>query len=407
MPDSDRSERFDHLYARPIRETLDEPGYGSWRSLTAPDAVSLSFGFPYPDSFPEAALQSSLDAVLQEEGSDALQYGGGSYVERLVEGILGRERAHGIDASTDELMLANGATHAIDSIAQAVLDPGDELFVEAPTFMGTLKLFENYGVDVTGFPVDGDGLDVDAVADALAARRSRGDQIPKLLYTIPNFQNPTGTTLSRPRREQLLDLAAEYGFLIVEDDAYGELRYDGDGVAPLAALDDEGWVLRVGTHSKTIAPGVRTGWVLGHETVVNQIGRVSAGGTNTFTQSVLGRYFDAGHYEPVLEELNDAYEERRDAMLDSLAAHLPPGSDWTEPAGGFFVWVTLPEGIDTEKLLPRAAEEGVTYLPGSHFFPDDGGRRSARLSFSHVSAAEMDRGVAALARAAESVLQEH
>ena len=404
MTGDDRAERFDHLFTRTVRETLDEPGYGSWRSLTAPDAVSLSFGFPYPESFPETALLESLEAVLAEEGSDALQYGGGEYVDSLREGVLDREAVYGIEATTDELLLTNGATHAIDGVAQVFLEPGDEVFVEAPTFMGTLSLFDNYGVDVTGFPLDEDGLDVDAMEDALADRRARGDPIPKLLYTIPNFQNPTGATLSQARREKLVELAEEYEFLVLEDDAYGELRFDGDGVEPLAAIDDHGWVVRVGTFSKTIAPGVRTGWVLGNETIVEQVGRILAGGTNTFTQSVLGRYFDAGHYEPTVDELNEAYEERRDAMLDSLAAHLPEGSEWTEPAGGFFVWVTLPEGIDSEELLPKAAEEGVTYLPGPHFFAGEGGRRSLRLSFSHVTAEEMDRGIAALARATESAL---
>jgi 2-aminoadipate transaminase len=143
-----------------------------------------------------------------------------------------------------------------------------------------------------------------------------------------------------------------------------------------------------------------------HESLIEQFSQQAAGGTNTFTQSVLGRYFDAGHYEPVVEELTEAYAERRDAMLDSLAAHLPPGSEWTEPEGGFFVWVTLPEGVDTEDLLPDAAEEGITYLPGSHFYPGEGGERSLRLSFSHVSPEEMDRGVAALARATEAALTE-
>ncbi|MEF8799937.1 MAG: PLP-dependent aminotransferase family protein [Halolamina sp.] len=406
MTESDRSTLFDQLFARTVQETLEEPGYGSWRSITAPDAVSLSFGFPYPESFPETALLESLGAVLEEEGSHALQYGGGEYVDSLREGVLEREAVHGIEATTDELLLTNGATHAIDGVAQTFLDHGDEVFVEAPTFMGTLSLFGNYGVEVTGFSLDDDGLDVSAVETALEERREREAPMPKLVYTIPNFQNPTGTTLSRERRERLLELAAEYEFIIVEDDAYGELRFDGDDVTPLSALDDEGWVVRMGTFSKTIAPGVRTGWLVGHEEIIEQISHISAGGTNTFTQSVLGRYFDAGHYEPVVEELLEAYEGRRDAMLESLAAHLPPGADWTEPEGGFFVWVTLPEGIDSGELLPEAAEEGVTYLPGSHFFADGGGERSLRLSFSHVTAAEMDRGVAALARATEAAMDE-
>ncbi|MFW5911826.1 MAG: PLP-dependent aminotransferase family protein [Halolamina sp.] len=401
---ADRSLQFDHLYTEPVRGSLDEPGYGSWRALTAPGAVSLNYGFPYPESFPETALSTSLETVLSDEGSDALQYGGGEYVDSLKQGVLDREATQGVDADTDNLLLTNGATHALDSVARTVLEPGDEILVESPTFMGSLSLFENFGVDVTGIPVDEDGLQVDAVAELLAARDQQVEPKPKLLYTIPNFQNPTGTTLSRERRERLVELAQEHELLVVEDDAYGELRFDGNHVAPLAALDDEGWVVRIGTFSKTIAPGVRTGWVLAHESLREQIRRLAAGGTNTFTQSVLGSYFEAGHYEPVLEELTDAYARRRDAMLDSLSTHLPPGSDWTEPAGGFFVWVTLPEGVDSAELLPDAADEGVTYLPGSNFYHDDGDGRSLRLSFSHVTPEEMDRGIAALARATESAL---
>lgn len=403
---TDRCERFDHLYTGTVRTNLDGPGYGSWRALTAPDAVSLSFGFPYPESFPTEALTASLDAVLEEEGSDALQYGGGRYVDSLKDGILEQSATLGVEASTENLLLTNGATHAIDTVARTVLEPGDEIVAEVPTFMGSLSLFKNFGVDVTGVQVDEDGLDVDALESELSAREERGDPIPKLVYTIPNFQNPTGTTLSLERRTRLVDLAAEYGFLVIEDDAYGELRFDGEDVTPMAALDDEGWVVRMGTFSKTIAPGVRTGWVLGHEALIDQFSTLAAGGTNTFTQSVLGRYFDAGHYEPVVEELTATYAERRDAMLDSLAAHLPASAEWTEPAGGFFIWVTLPEGVRSEELLPEAAEEGVTYLPGSHFYPGDGGERSLRLSFSHVTPEEMDRGIAALARATENALAE-
>lgn len=406
MTDSDRDERFDHLFASTVRERLDGEGYGSSASPSADDAVPLTYGFPYPESFPTAALQSSVETVLEEEAADALQYGGGEYVEKLRDGILAREGTRGVDATRDQLIVTNGATHALDAIAATFLDPGDEVLVESPTFVWSLAVLDNHGADLTGVELDGDGLDPDALEATLEAREAAGRPTPKLLYTIPAFQNPTGATLTTERRERVLELAAEYDFLILADDAYGELRFEGESPPPLASLDDEGRVIRLGTLSKTVAPGVRTGWIIAHETLAEQIDGMAAGGTNTFVQSVLGRYFDAGHYEPTLERLLEGYETRRDAMLDALERHLPPGSTWTEPKGGFFLWVTLPEGVDTEEMLPRAAEEGVTYLPGQRFFVGNGdGKRSMRLSFSHVSPEELEEGVAALGRAAEAALE--
>jgi 2-aminoadipate transaminase len=265
--------------------------------------------------------------------------------------------------------------------------------------MGALSIFRNHGPELVSFPVDEAGMDVEAVAAALRRRRREDRPLPKLLYVVPNFQNPTGVTLSLARRERLLALAAEYDFVVLEDDAYGDLRYDGEDVPPLAALDDEGRVVRVGTFSKTIAPGVRTGWAVAHEAVAGQLSRTNAGRPNTFTRGVLARYCEAGHLETTLPELRAAYADRRDHMLTCLAEHLPAAAEWTEPAGGFFVWVTLPAGLDAETLLETAAEEGVTYLPGEMFYADDGGERSLRLSFSHVPMEAMGEGVAALGRA--------
>jgi len=407
MIESDRDERFDHLFASMVRERLDGQEYGSSASPAADDAVPLTYGFPYPESFPTAALQSSVKTVLAEEAADVLQYGGGEYVDKLREEILAREAVRGVDATREQLLVTNGATHALDVIAGTFLDPGDEVLVESPTFVWSLAVLDNHGADLTGVELDEDGLDPDALEATLAAREAAGRPTPKLLYTIPEFQNPTGATLSTERRKRVLELAEEYDFLILADDAYGELRFDGESPPPLAALDDSGRVIRVGTVSKTIAPGVRTGWIIAHKTLAEQIDGMAAGGTNTFVQSVLGCYYDAGYYEPTLAGLLEGYEQRRDAMLDALERHLPPGSTWTEPNGGFFLWVTLPDGVDTEEMLPAAAEAGVTYLPGQRFFvSDDGqGSRSMRLSFSHVSPEELEEGVATLGQVAERALE--
>jgi 2-aminoadipate transaminase len=404
VTDTERSGRFDHLFTEAVRDGLGEEGYGSWRSIDAPDAVSLSFGFPYPESFPNEELVAAAEAVFDAEGDTALQYGGGEYADRLAGAVAERERRRGIDCTAENVLLTNGATHAIDVVCHTFLDRGDHVFTETPTFMGTLKLFLNYGVEVTGFSNDEDGLDIEAVAAELERRRGADEPIPKLLYTIPTFQNPSGTTLSLERRERLLDLAEEYDFLVLEDDPYGELRYAGEDVRPLAGLDETGRVVRTNTFSKTIAPGVRSGWVLGDAELLEEVGRIRAGGMNVFTQGLLGRYCTEGPFEENVEELIASYAERCTHMLDCLETHMPAGTDWTEPDGGFFVWVELPGDLDSAELLPAAAEAGVTYLPGELFFPDDRPRNGLRLSFSHVPLAEMDRGVEALARATRSAM---
>lgn len=403
MDSKNPDRRLAHLYAAPVRESLDLAGYGSWRAISAPDAVSLSFGFPFPDSFPTDELDAATETVLAEEGSRALQYGGGEYASHLPEFAAKRARERGMSVTTaDEVVLTNGAAHATDVVAHTFLDPGDEVVLEAPTYMGTLKLLQNYGVDVTGIPVDDDGMVVSALADYLADSRAAGEAMPKLVYTIPDFQNPAGTTLSRERRRRLLELAAEYDFVVMEDDPYGELHYADEPEPPLRALDDDGRVVRITTVSKTIAPGVRTGWIVADDEVADELGRMAVGGSNAFTRSVVGRYCKAGYFEEHVAELRERYAERRDHMLACLDRHMPADARWTEPDGGFFVWVTLPDGLSADEVLPTAADEGVTYLPGSMFYPDRETSDDLRLSFSYVSPEEMDEGVAALARALDN-----
>ena len=379
------------------RESLDRSGYGDWRAIASADAVSLAFGFPYPASFPIERLERSIASVLETEGTAALQYGGGENAKRLETIVLEREVARGIDEEAVAVSVTNGATHAIDGICRAFLEPGDTVVVEEPTFMGAIAVFENFGVDVVGAPVDEDGLDVDTLADRLTERRDRGDDDPTLVYTIPNFQNPTGATLSLRRRKRLLELAEMFDFVVLEDDAYGDLRYEGTSITPLAGLDDAGRVIRVGSFSKTIAPGVRLGWLTAAERIRNAVASLTAGGTNTFTRSVVGHYCDVGHLNDSLPELRRTYANRRDRMLDALASSMPAGVTWTEPAGGFFVWVTLPPSVDTDDLLQPAIDAGVTYLPGSMFYSGDGGTNRLRLSYSYESPDDIDEGVRSLA----------
>lgn len=390
----------EELLAEPVREAVEGSPYGAWRKIAGADAASLSFGFPFPDAFPAEKLGAAAEAVLAEDAAEALQYGGGEDVDRLTEFVVDRARGRGIDADAEGVAVTNGATHAIDGVCGAVLQPGDAMAVGAPTFMGALTVFRTHGVELLGIPVDDGGMDVEALAGRLRARRREGRPTPKLVYVIPNFQNPTGATMPRERREHLLELAAEFDFLVLADDAYGDLRYGGDPVEPLAAIDDGGRVVRVGTVSKTVAPGVRTGWAIGDPDLIAAVERVTPGGSHSFVRSVLGRYCAEGHFEPTVGELRAAYRRRRDLVLDLLDDHLPPGSEFSEPEGGFFVWVRLPEGVDAGKRLQSAVEEGVAYLPGRMFYPGEGDDRTLRLSFSYAPHEELERGIAALGRVA-------
>ncbi len=393
---------LEHLLTDPVRDVIDQSAYGDWRSIATEDAVSLSYGFPDPDLFPTAELLESVETVLEEEGDKALQYGGGEYKEALKSFLVEQERERGIDFETQDLLVTNGATHAIDTACRAFLEPGDTLVVEAPTFMGVLGVFWNFGVRIIGVPVDEDGMDVDALETTLETRRKRGQDSPKLLYTIPDFHNPTGTTLTRERREKLLGLAAEYDFGIVEDGAYTDLWLDSETPPPLATLDEQERVIRVGSFAKTIAPGVRLGWLTAPSKIHQAARTVAAGGTNTFTRSVVGRYCEAGHFDELLPKLRETYREKRDHMLTELEKEMPADVTWTEPGGGFFVWVELPEVIDAGAMLEDAAETGVTYLPGSLFYNDEDGENALRLSFTYVKQDEITAGIEALAESIEA-----
>jgi len=396
MSDQTTPTTVEHLLTEEAGDALAASGFGDWQSLIAADAVPLGFGFPDPETFPRTELTAAVEAVFEESAADVLQYDTDRYADRLEAFVAERERARGVDDDA-AVTLTNGAMHAIDTISRAFLSPGDVVAVEEPTFVGALRVFRNAGAEVVGVPVDEQGLDVEAFAELLRNREQRGEALPTLLYTTPTFQNPTGTTLPRARRERLLDLAAEYDLAVLEDDAYGELWYDGEPEPPLAALDGGERVLRVGTFSKTIAPGLRLGWVIGPEQGVAAVDTLAAGGSNTFTRSVTGWYCDAGHFEAALPTLRETYERRRDRMLDSLAAEMPAGATWTEPGGGFFIWVELPDGVDADAMLEDALDDGVAYLPGSLFYAGEGPSNRLRLSFSFATPGEIETGVARLA----------
>jgi 2-aminoadipate transaminase len=370
----------------------------AFRVRTRPDNIPLSFGYPYPDSFAVSEMIEATRKSLTEEGTLTLQYGGGPSNEAFRQFLFNRAAARGVSKEGNDILLTAGSMQALDLAGRALLDRGDLVLTEAPTYFGALRVFQNWGADVVGFPVDGDGLITSLLAAQLAAWREAGRRGPKLMYVIPNFQNPGGVTMSLERRRHLLRLAEEHDFLILEDDAYGELRFEGEDIPTLKALDTDRRVIQTGTFSKTVAPGVRLGWAIGPAMIIDEMSRVNvAGGLSTFVTGSLFAFCRDGDLDRRIAGLREGYRTRKDAMVASLETHMPEGVTWNNPEGGFFLWIEAPAEVDLDALTPAAREAGITYVPGTAFYVDGRGRNYARLCFSFCSPEQLDRGIRILA----------
>jgi 2-aminoadipate transaminase len=367
-----------------------------------PGVLSMTGGLPNPATFPADELDALAARLVRDDPAVALQYspvaGIGSVREYLAdrqEGLQGRRPDPG------GLLVTSGGMEAIALICQALVDPGDAVAVEAPTYLGALMAFAGAEATAIAIPTDEDGLVVDALAERLAA----GPR-PKLVYTIPEFQNPTGRTLPLDRRRALVELCRAHGVLLVEDVAYRELSFDGTSLPTLWSLGPD-VVLQAGTFSKTLVPGVRLGWAVGPEQVVTELTAAKqttdqcAGGLG---QRMLEEYGRAGGFERHLPAARALYASHWAALSGALARHMPAEVTWTEPSGGFLTWVTLPEPLDTMALRPAALAAGVAYVPGPPFHPGDGARRSLRLSFSHLTEPELETAVERLAGVVRAAL---
>ena len=360
--------------------------------LTAnPGIVSFAGGLPAPEMFPIEELAAAASRVLGIHGAEALQYSATEGYPPLRELLVRHMERYGIEVGPDNVLVTAGAQQALDLIGKLFLDPGDAVVTEAPTFVGAIQAFTAYQARFLTVPIDHDGLRVSLLEDALREK-------PKFIYVLPNFQNPTGVTLSLERRRRLVELASRYGVPIVEDDPYGQLRYDGAHVAPLVRIDAEvrgcahgeralrGGVLYVGTLSKTLAPGLRLGWIVAPGEVIARLAQMKQGTdlhTGTFVQMLAYETARGGFLDGHVRRIRAVYRERRDAMLGALAREFPPGVRWSRPEGGLFLWVTLPPGVDSAAMLQDALAEKVAYVPGTTFFPGGGGDNSFRLNFSY------------------------
>lgn len=362
-------------------------------------AISFGGGIPDPASFPLAELQAAAAEVLGEEGLDALEYGGPYGYDGLRELLAVQARARGEAVQKDQVLLTIGSSQALSITCFALLDPGDAVIIEAPSFAGSIRAIRSYGVELVALPLDEQGIDLSTLDRRLRELSGRGVRA-KLLYTIANFHNPAGITMTASRRRGLLELAQRWGFLVVEDDAYGDLRYDGAPEPTLVSLDRTGSVMKMGTFSKTLAPGLRLGWALGSRDLIANLASARQDmGVSPVLARLVARYMDGGRLDAHVREVIPIYRAKRDAMLTSLSKHCARFATWTRPEGGFFVWLTLKDGVDPERLSTAAADEGVWYVGGQAFFTDGSGWDNVRLAFSQASLEDIEVGIAALGRA--------
>jgi DNA-binding transcriptional MocR family regulator len=388
----DTPRALEHLFTPRVR-TLALPD--SWPGSDL-DLISLAYGFADPALFPREELAEATAAVLADDAARALNYG--PTFPGLVEFVADRLRQRGIPAAPERVLIGYGSSQILGLLPHVLIEPGDTVIVEGPTFLGAVRDFADGGARIVGVPVDGDGMDVAALEATLRDLARRGERV-KFIYTIPTFQNPTGTTLTLPRRQRLIDLACAHGVLIVEDDAYADLRFEGALPPPLAALDPEG-VLHVGTFSKILAPGVRMGWACGPQAVIDRLRMVKVeGSSGPFLTRVIHRFCQDGRLDRHIAALNAHYRAKRDVMLAALAHEFPTEARWTRPQGGFFVWCELPEGISAAALQAASEARGATFLAGGHCFADGQGDNAIRLAFSFQSAEQIRAAVAIIGTA--------
>lgn len=378
--------RMDAMKPSSIRELL--------KMTERPEVISFAGGLPAPGLFPIDDIRLAAERVFAESGARAFQYGVTEGVSPLREQIAAEMASRQVACSADDVLVTTGSQQGLDLLGKIFLDPGDVIFTETPTYLAAIQAFQCFQARFQPVATDDQGVIPEAV-DELAATAQ-----PRFLYVIPNFQNPTGRTLSLARRRQLVDIAQRRNFVIVEDDPYGRLRYRGDHLPPVKSFDDSGCVVYLSTLSKTVAPGFRTGWMIAPPAIRDKLvvaKQASDLHTSSFDQLVLERYLRDFDNRQHVDKVCAAYGERYAVMDEALRRHLPDAYTWTRPEGGMFLWVSGPQTLDAFSLLARSIENGVAFVPGADFFPGGGGRNNMRLNFSNADPASIRSGIARLA----------
>ncbi|MCW2678614.1 MAG: putative transcriptional regulator, GntR family [Frankiales bacterium] len=368
-----------------------------------PEVVSLAGGMPNLSALPLDVVGKLMGELVQTRGAQALQYGSGQGDPVLRELICTVMALEGIDASPEDVVVTVGSQQALDLVTRVFIDPGDVVIAEAPSYVGALGTFAAYQAEVVHVAMDEQGLVPEALRETIARVQAAGKRA-KFLYTVPNFHNPAGVSLAEERRDEVLQICAAAGLLVLEDNPYGLLGFDAPPTRAIRARGGEDDVLYLGSFSKTFAPGLRVGWVLAPHAVREKLVLAAEAAVlcpPTFNQHVIADYLQTQDWQGQVTAFRSMYRERRDAMLDALSQQMPEGTTWTHPTGGFYVWVTLPGELDSKVLLPRAVTARVAFVPGTAFYADGSGRNHMRLSYCYPEPDRIREGVRRLATVLE------
>ena len=382
------AKRTEQMNSSVVRETL--------KLTSRPDIISFAGGMPAPEVFPVEAMRAASDKVLHTAGPMALQYVPSDGYRPLREKIAARHRREGMACRPEDILMINGSQQGLDLAGKLFLDPGDLVVCENPTYTAALSTFRSYECGFLPIDTDDDGMILEDLERKLAANPRA-----KLIYVIPTFQNPTGRTWSLERRKGLLALAEQYHLPILEDNPYGELRFEGTDIPTLRSMDTHGNVVYMGSFSKILSPGIRLGWLADAPEMLGMFEAAKQGSdlqASTYIQMMVDTYLADNDLDTDIRALNALYRSRRDLMLSVMEETFPKGSRWTHPNGGLFLWVMLPEGVDTAAIMPQAVERKVAYIPGQTFFADGDVTNTLRLNFSNANEAHIAEGICRLGR---------
>jgi 2-aminoadipate transaminase len=385
------ADRTEFMKASEIRELL--------KLTENPDIISFGGGMPSPNAFPIKTVERITKKVLEKHGVQALQYGPTEGITPLREALIKRmKKTRKINCNLEQIIITSGSQQVLDLTPKILINPGDYIVVECPSYVGALSAFNCYQPSYIPIGMDENGMKTDALEEKIKANREKPI---KFIYTIPAFQNPTGVSLSLERKKHLLEIAEQYDILVLEDEAYSELNYSGKSVPSLKSMDKSGKVIYTHTLSKVLSPGFRLGWLVANEEIIKKMSIAKQGVdlcTNMLAQFIAEEYIRSGYIDKQIPKIRKMYKKKRDIMIKALEKHFPEGSRWTKPEGGMFIWVSLPERIDTKEMFLDAIKAKVAYVNGAAFCVDGSGRNCMRLNFSNTDDDKIEEGIKRLAK---------
>jgi 2-aminoadipate transaminase len=401
---------WDHRFAQRTQRMSSSAIRELLKLTEKPDLISFAGGLPAPDVFPVDEFRAACERVLIDSGPQALQYGATEGYAPLREMIARHTARYGIEVTPENILITSGSQQALDLLGRIFINRGDRVIVESPTYLGAIQAWNAYGAEYVSVPIDENGMVTDALEEALRSG-------PKFIYVLPNFQNPTGVTLSYERRQQLIEMADHYGVPIIEDDPYGQLRYEGEHLPSVVVMDGQyrencrscyrGNVIYLSTFSKTLAPGLRLAWVIAPPEVIRKLVQAKQGAdlhTATFNQLVAHEVSKGGFLDRHIKVIRKVYGERRNVMLGAMDRSFPPEVHWTQPEGGLFLWGTLPEHLNSAEVLQTAIEQKVAFVPGGPFYATGGGHNTMRLNFSNATNEKIEEGIQRLGKVIQAKL---